>query len=332
MGNISVEQKAKIKHQGLSEISMLSGEGDLTVDIAFGKPFHVSTETKTNSCVPKKDGCAQYYYNVKYRMPAIVQVRKGDEVINSWELDPMMDLKFGNEQVETHQTIDGGSKTTVRIIQYKSEEDLALAFASHGEDELARKGILVQLSQMADIIYDNVFFSEATMKMDLAYGSGKATDYSVLENTAQKAVEIIESGNYEDLNSLIPQWQEWLAKYEPGNKKAAVTKKIAIGLHQNLAISHCFTKSFDDAIKHIDEAILLANEGNKNLNTIRELEELRAFILKQEGANKYNASVKPEGLVQAPNIKKLIGKRKLNENMKIFISEEKYDSFKQAMN
>ncbi|MEO0404444.1 MAG: hypothetical protein AAF193_06200, partial [Bacteroidota bacterium] len=136
-----VEQKAKIKHKSLTDVALVAGEGDLTVDIAFGMALSVGTETKTNSCVPKKDGCSQYYYNVKYRMPAIVQIRKGDQVINSWELDPMMDLKFGNEQVETHESVDEGSKTTIRIIQYKSEEDLALAFASHGEDELARKGM-----------------------------------------------------------------------------------------------------------------------------------------------------------------------------------------------
>lgn len=323
------EQASKVKFQALNDIEIIGGEGDITVEMAFGNPMAVTEELKTSSCMGKKSECTQYYYVVQYYIPTVVQIRKNDEIYGNWELKPTMELKFGNEQVETRYESKEGTTTSVQVIEYKSEAALKKAYNSSENASLVRKAILTQLSEMADIIYEQVFFKDSKMKLDFVYGSGKATDYTETETAADNAVAAFETEDYALLDGSIEIWENWIKKYEPKNKKAAVNKKVALGFHENLAIAYCFQTQFDQAKVNIKKAIELANMGNKNSNVINRLEKTQQFIEEKESATKYNANLDTSSLKMAPNIKKTLGKRKLNENLDFLKAEDKYQEFKQ---
>lgn len=319
-----VDRMSKVKFQALNDIDIVGGEGDLTVDMAFGTPTVVSKEIKKTSCMVAKDGCVQYYYKVKYNLPTIVQVRNLAGVVNSWELNPELELQFANEQVEKYIKTDKGSATSVQVITYLSEMDLALAFDDIGAATLVRKGIVVQLGKMAESIYDHVFIEDTKLKLDIAYGSGKATDYTETETASQDAVAALESGDFTSLNGPISVWESWLTRYNSDDKKAAVNNKVAQGLHENLSIAYTFIGAFDKAQEHIDMAITLSQKGMVNENEVRRLKEFKEFVYKQENVKKYNPSLNATTFVEAPDIKKILGRRKFNEDIDFLIPEDKF--------
>jgi len=332
LGNLDLmmsdaEQASKIKSKTLKELTVVGGDGDLTVDMAFGLSFVVNEELKKTSCIKAKEGCSQYYYDVTYSLPTLVQVSNASGVLDVWELKPLMNFKFGNEQVETHQKTEKGSKTSISIMQYTSEAALKEAFNQRGEAWIARKAIVTQLGEMADILNDHLFFNDEKMKFDISYGKGKATDYTETETAAKSAVEKLESGKYSGLESEIQIWETWLAKFDAKNKKAAVNVKVAKGLNQNLAIAHTFLGNFNKAEEHAKKTLELETSGSMtNQNNIKALEELMAFIDRQEKATKYNAAIdlaKAEST--APDIKRLLAKRKFNEEIDFIIADDVYN-------
>lgn len=329
LGNMDVmksdaERMSKIDFQSLNEVTIVGGEGDLTVDMAFGSPVIGNKEVKTGSCMIAKDGCVQYFYKVNYSLPTLVQVRNESAVLEVWELDSEMVLQFGNEQVEKQQNTDAGSTTSVQVITYTSEADLAMAFMSAGSASLARKAIVRQIGKMAESIYDRAFFEQYNLKLDIAYGSGSATDYTETESAAEAAVVALESKKHADLAGPIAIWEAWLERYTPGDKKAAVNDKVAQGLHENLSIAFTFTGEFDKARNHLDKALEFSQQGFVNTNEVDRLKAFHTFINKQEKVKQYNSALKPIGLVAAPDIKKLLGRRKFNENIDFLIAEDKY--------
>jgi hypothetical protein len=319
-----VEQLSKVDYKSLNEVNISGGAGDISVHMAFGKPVIVAKEQKTYSCAPAKEGCIQYFYKVKYRLPAIVQFRNSSGIISTLELNPEMDLQFGNEQIEKHKKLDNGSSTSIQVLSFKSEVDLALAFKEMGSYSLARKGILKQIGQMSEIIYDNVFFKEEKLKLEIAYGTGKVADYTETEIAAETAINALESKDYISLQSSIEVWESWLKRYESEDKKAAVNKDVAQGLHKNLSIGYTFIKSFQKAKNHLNKAIELAEMGFVNTNEVNRLKEFYKFIERREQVEKHNADLQLTSLVTAPNIKKLLGQRKFNEDINFLIAEDKF--------
>lgn len=319
-----VEQMSKVDFQALNEVSVVGGEGNITIDMAFGSPIVVSKEQKTSSCMIAKDGCTQYYYKVKYRLPALVQARNSGGVLDTWELESDMELQFGNEQVEKHVNTEQGSITSIQVVNFTSEADLILAFNEIGDASLARKGIVHQIGNMAESIYNHVFFEKTKLKLDIAYGSGSAADYTETETASENAVAALESNDYPSLNGPIKIWESWLERYDSTDKKAAVNDKVAQGLHENLSIGYTFTGEFDKARNHLDKAIEFSQSGFVNQNEVDRLEEFNEFIDMQENVEKYNSSLNPTEFVTAPDIKELLGKRKNNEDIEFLIAEDKY--------
>jgi len=319
-----VEQISKVNFQALNEITVLGGEGDLTIDMAFGKPTVVSKELKKSSCMVAKDGCIQYYYTVTYRLPTFLQARNSEGIIDTWNLNSDMKLQFGNEQSEKHIKTEKASITSIQVINYTSEKDLIQAFDVFGGVSLARKGIVNQIGNMAESIYEHVFFEETTLKLDIAYGKGNATDYTETEEASASAVAALESKNYSSLQIPIKVWESWLERYDSEDKKAAVNDKVAQGLHGNLSIAYTFTGQFDKASDHLEKAIEFSQSGFVNENEVKDLKAFHAFIDKQEKVKKYNSDLKPTEFFTAPDIKELLGKRKFNEDIEFLIAEDKY--------
>lgn len=320
----NAERLSKVKYQALKDVTITGGEGDITVDMAIGAPMVVSKEQKTSGCMIPKDGCTQYYYMVNYRIPAVAQVRKGDEVITTWALEPDMVLQFGNEQIETHESIDEGSRTSIRVVNYTSEADLKSAFAKTGDAALARKGIVIQLGKLAEGIYERAFFEETGLSFDIAYGSGKASDYTDTESAAATAVSALQTGDYTLLEGPVKTWEARIEHYNPSDKKAAVNKKVAQGLFENLSIAYTFTDDFDRARENLDKALELAKDGFVNQNEVDRLNAFHDFINHRELSVKYNASLKPTAFVNAPDIKQTFGRRKFNKDLDFLIAEDRY--------
>lgn len=324
-----VEQVSKVKFQSMNEVTVVGGEGDITIDMAFGEPFVISKELKTSSCMVAKDGCTQYYYIVKYRLPALVQARNSEGVLDTWELEPEMELQFGNEQVEKHKNTERGSSTSIQVINYTSEADLVSAFNQKGKADMARKGIVNHIGNMAESVYEHVFFEETKLKLDIAYGKGNATDYSETEAASENAVAALESEDYPSLERSIKTWESWLERYDSEDRKAAINDKIAQGLHENLSIGYTFTEDFDKARNNLDEALTLCQSGFVNENEVTRLKEFQKFIDKQEKVKKHNGSLNPTEFVTAPDIKKLLGRRKYNDDIEFLIAEDKYSEIQE---
>ncbi len=322
-----VEQLSKVDFQGLNEVTIVGGEGDLTVDMAFGKPSIVSKKQKTTSCMVAKDGCTQYYYIVEYSLPTVLQAKNSNGIIDTWELSPEMELQFGNEQVESHINTEKGSITSISVINFTSESDLAIAFMNSGQSTLARKAIVKQIGAMAESIYERAFFEKKTLKLDIAYGTGSAADYEETETAAKNAIVALESKDYASLQGPIKVWESWLALYNSEDKKAAVNNKVAQGLHENLSIAYTFTSEFDKARNQLNKAIDLSQIGFVNENEVSKLKAFHQFIDQQEKVNIYNSALKlPPKLVTAPDIKEILGKRKHNKDINFLIAEDKYSA------
>lgn len=319
-----VERMSKVDFKALNEVTIVGGDGDITIDMAFGSPTIISKEQKTASCMVSKEGCTQYYYSVKYNLPTLVQARNSSGIIDTWELPSEMSIGFGNEQVEKHKKTDKGSSTSIQVITYTSVADLALAFNKMGQATLVRKAIVKQIGNMAESIYDRVFFAEDKLKLDINYGSGKATDYTETEAASAAAVTALESKDYPALNGPIKVWESWLERYDSNDKKAAVNDKVAQGLHENLSIAYTFISEFDKARSNLEKALKFSQTGFVNTNEVNRLKEFRGFIDKQEKVKKYNSSLQLTELVTAPDIKKLLGRRKFNEDINFLIATEKY--------
>lgn len=329
LGNVdmmksNVERFSKVKFEALNDIRIAGGQGDLTVDMAIGEPVVISKEQKQAQCMIPKDGCTQYYYTVTYRMPALVEVSNASGTLDTWELEPEMTLQFGNEQIEKHQNTEEGSQTSIRVVNYTSEVDLNMAFAAHGAASLARKGIVIQMGKMAESIYDNLFFDQGTLTFDIAYGSGKATDYSETEKAASDAVAALEGKDYAALSGPIKTWEAWLERYDPNDKKAAVNQKVAQGLYENLSIAYTFTGNFEDARTNLEKALELAQTGFVNENEVARLKKFRGFIDRQEKVKQHNSALKTGKLVTAPDVKSTLARRKFNKDLNFLYAEDRY--------
>jgi hypothetical protein len=319
-----VEQMSKVDFQAMNEVKLVGGEGDVTIDMAFGEPTVGSKELKKASCMIAKDGCTQYYYLVKYSLPTLIQARNSGGTLDTWELNSEMEFIFGNEQIEKHKKTEKGSSTSIQVVNYTSEADLALAFNAIGEASLARKAIVNQIGNMAESVYERAFFGKNKLKLDIAYGNGSASDYSETETASENAVVALESKNYNSLKEPIKIWESWLERYDSEDKKAAVNHKVAQGLHENLSIAYTFTNEFDKARVHLDKALKFSQTGMVNENEVNRLKSFHQFINKQEKVKKYNNSLKPTKFVTAPDIKKMLGGRKFNKEIEFLIAEDMY--------
>jgi hypothetical protein len=329
LGNMDIlksggERLSKIDHQALTDVNVIGGRGDVTISMAFG-PAKIGAKKMSDApCIVAKDGCKQYLYTVQYQLPAVVQASNADGVLETWALDSNMELQFGNEQIETQSNANGGSTTTIRTVSFSSPENLEKGFASMGEAWLARKGAMIQLREMIDSSYPRLFFEQDQLKFDIAYGKGSAADYSDTETAAEAAVAALESKNFAALDAPIGVWESWLERHEPGNKKAAVNHKVAQGLHENLSVAYTFTGKYEKAHTNVDKALELAQQGMVNTNEVDRLKKFHTFIDDQEKAQQHNGAIVASGLVPGPDLKKILGRRKFNEDLNFIIPEDRY--------
>jgi tetratricopeptide (TPR) repeat protein len=332
LGNMDVmksggERLSKVKYQSVLETNIVDGGGDILIKMAFGKPNIQSKQLKDAPCLIEKEGCLQYYYQVNYSLPAVVQASNSSGVLETWELDSDITVKFGNEQVETHENTEGGSTTSISIISFGSKAALDDAFEAYSESWLVRKALVVQLGRLAESMYPKLFFLEDKLKFDIAYGKGKAADYSETVKAAEDAVLYLENHTFHSLVEPIAVWESWLEKTNLEDKKSAVNKKVAKGFYENLAVAYTFTGDYGKARSNLDKTLELAQSGFVNQPEVDRLKEFHDFIddLEQSLANNVDPNIAV--MATAPDLKRKFGNRKANKDLNFLIAEDKYDEF-----
>ena len=111
-----------------------------------------------------------------------------------------------------------------------------------------RKAVLLQLSNVINELETRLFFLKGKVELSLYSGRGKH-DYSELDAARDVAVGSFESGYLEGLSSPIETWQNWAEKVDFTDKKAKVTRGLALGMHLNLAQAHCIAMSSPNALR-----------------------------------------------------------------------------------
>lgn len=128
----------------------------------------------------------------------------------------------------------------------------------------------------------------------------------------------------------IATWDEWVALADPNDKKAAVNNKIAEGLHENLAIACAFAGDYAKARKNLDKTLGYAQQGMVNTNNVARLRAFHTFINDLEKSRASNGNANTSSLVDAPDIKQLLGNRKQNEDFDFLRAEDRYASLSGA--
>ena len=59
------------------------------------------------------------------------------------------------------------------------------------------------------------------------------------------ALESYDNNYFDGLSSPIDTWGEWAAKVDFTDKRAKVTRAVALGLYLNLAQAHLYRNEFD---------------------------------------------------------------------------------------
>lgn len=319
-----VERFAKIKFMSEGEVAITTLGGDRVVNIAYGKPKINKKEIGEAACPIAKDGCTQYFYKVDYALPVAVQITdNAGQHLYGFEVDKNMTLQFGNEQVETHtKNEEGGTTTSISVVSYTSKEDLEVAFAKNGNEQMARKGYLVQIGRIAEALYPALFSLEEKMKFPVHFGKGKSFDYTETEAAAEQAIEVLESGNYDALSEPVEVWKKWLEEADLNDKKAKVSPNVAQGLHENLALAMTFTGDYESARMHISEALKLAGQGFVNNNEVDRLQTFEQFIDQWALGQSNNAALNAD--TRAADLKEQLAKRKKLTDFDYILAKDKY--------
>ncbi|HRW90619.1 MAG TPA: leucine-rich repeat domain-containing protein, partial [Flavobacteriales bacterium] len=118
---------------------------------------------------------------------------------------------------------------------------------------------------------------------------------------------------------------------DASDKKAAVNANVAEGLHENMAIACAFAGDYTKAHSNLDQSLKFAQQGMVNVNKVDRLKAFHGFIDDLEKGRASNGDANTASLVEAPDIKKLLGRRKFNEDIDFLIAQDKYAEFSGSM-
>ncbi len=320
------ERLAKMKYFSYSPAEVVNSNADLLIEVGFGAGFITENKTKEASCAIGEN-CVQYYYSINYNLPTVVRIKNSNgDLLDAFQIDPEMTLQFGNEQIETHSKNEqGGSTTTVKVVNYTSKEKLEAAFEKKGKSHLSRKAILIQIGNIADELYPRLFFIQEKEKFNFYYGKGKDYDYSASEEASETAVNALEYKNFEALDGPIEVWKSMLTESNLEDKKAKVNPNVTQALHENLSIALYWKADYVQASYHIGEALKIANTGMVNTNEVQKLTDWAEKIEFEKRAMKSNPDVDFSAKTyKAPDLKERLAKRQKNEDLEYLISEDRY--------
>ena len=330
-GNIKIikagERLENMRYFSLGrEVSIVDDMPTCVVDVALGPETYPEPQVKSAS--QKNSDAKTYYAVIDHNMPVRVTISDGNgNVLDGYEINTNNSIQYGNEKISTMESGPlGGFSYTAGRLSFSSPMEVRNQLRSYeGQRFVRRKAVLMQLSKVIDEMEDRLFFIETKHDIEIFVGKGKH-DYTPLETAQAEALEAFKTGNFDALSGPMDVWAAWAQEVDFTDKKAKVTKKVATGLHLNLAVSHLYRDEFAECAQAISAARGLAVGENANL---AKCDELLNRLMKRRRWTVANPDfVMPsEDEVErekAPDFKSAIGKRSQNRDVAMILPGDRY--------
>ena len=330
-GNIKIikagERLENMKYFSLGrEVSIVDDMPTCVVDVALGPETYPEPQVKSAS--QKNSDAKTYYAVIDHNMPVRVTISDGNgNVLDGYEINTNNSIQYGNEKISTMESGPlGGFSYTAGRLSFSSPMEVRNQLRSfEGQRFVRRKAVLMQLSKVIDEMEERLFFIETKHDIEIFVGKGKH-DYTPLETAQAEALEAFKTGNFDALSGPMDVWAAWAQEVDFTDKKAKVTKKVATGLHLNLAVSHLYRDEFAECAQAISAARGLAVGENANL---AKCDELLNRLMKRRRWTVANPDfvIPSEDEVErekAPDFKSAIGKRSQNRDVAMILPGDRY--------
>ena len=330
-GNIKIikagERLENMKYFSLGrEVSIVDDMPTCVVDVALGPETYPEPQVKSAS--QKNTDAKTYFAVIDHNMPVRVTISDGNgNVLDGYEINTNNSIQYGNEKISTMESGPlGGFSYTAGRLSFSSPMEVRNQLRGYeGQRFVRRKAVLMQLSKVIDEMEERLFFIETKHDIEIFVGKGKH-DYTPLETAQAEALEAFKTGNFDALSGPMDVWAAWAQEVDFTDKKAKVTKKVATGLHLNLAVSHLYRNEFPECAQAISAARGLAVGENANL---AKCDELLNRLMKRRRWTVANPDfVMPsEDVVErekAPDFKSAIGKRSQNRDVAMILPGDRY--------
>ena len=330
-GNIKIikagERLENMRYFSLGrEVSIVDDMPTCVVDVALGPETYPEPQVKSAS--QKNSDAKTYFAVIDHNMPVRVTISDGNgNVLDGYEINTNNSIQYGNEKISTMESGPlGGFSYTAGRLSFSSPMEVRNQLRSYeGQRFVRRKAVLMQLSKVIDEMEERLFFIETKHDIEIFVGKGKH-DYTPLETAQAEALEAFKTGNFDALSGPMDVWAAWAQEVDFTDKKAKVTKKVATGLHLNLAVSHLYRDEFAECAQAISAARGLAVGENANL---AKCDELLNRLMKRRRWTVANPDfVMPsEDEVErekAPDFKSAIGKRSQNRDVAMILPGDRY--------
>ena len=330
-GNIKIikagERLENMKYFSLGrEVSIVDDMPTCVVDVALGPETYPEPQVKSAS--QKNTDAKTYFAVIDHNMPVRVTISDGNgNVLDGYEINTNNSIQYGNEKISTMESGPlGGFSYTAGRLSFSSPMEVRNQLRGYeGQRFVRRKAVLMQLSKVIDEMEERLFFIETKHDIEIFVGKGKH-DYTPLETAQAEALEAFKTGNFDALSGPMNVWAAWAQEVDFTDKKAKVTKKVATGLHLNLAVSHLYRNEFAECAQAISAARGLAVGENANL---AKCDELLNRLMKRRRWTVANPDfVMPsEDVVErekAPDFKSAIGKRSQNRDVAMILPGDRY--------
>jgi hypothetical protein len=330
-GNIKIikagERLENMRYFSLGrEVSIVDDMPTCVVDVALGPETYPEPQVKSAS--QKNTDAKTYYAVIDHNMPVRVTISDGNgNVLDGFEINTNNSIQYGNEKISTMESTPlGGFSYSAGRLSFSSPMEVRNQLRGYeGQRFVRRKAVLMQLSKVIDEMEERLFFIETKHDIGIFVGKGKH-DYTPLETAQAEALEAFKTGNFDALSGPMDVWSAWAQEVDFTDKKAKVTKKVATGLHLNLAVSHLYRNEFAECAQAISAARGLAVGENANL---AKCDELLNRLMKRRRWTVANPDfVMPsEDEVErekAPDFKSAIGKRSQNRDVAMILPGDRY--------
>lgn len=297
----------------------------IMVDVAIGPekqgiPIFASEPVKSS-----EEGAKTYWARVPCELPMRVSIGSPEgEVWDAFEVNVPLSIRYGNEKISTITSSKGSFSYSKGSLKFDSEAAVMERLESEeGSRFFRRKAVLLQLSNVINELETRLFYLKGKVELTLYSGRGKH-DYAELDAARDVAIGSFESGYLEGLSSPIETWQNWAEKVDFTDRKAKVTRGLALGMYLNLAQAHLYRNGFSECAQAISDARGLVLPGGEEAQI---LDDLQNRLMKRRRAldanGNFDIPVDAEE-EKAPDFKNVIGKRSENKDVRLIQPENRY--------
>ena len=296
----------------------------VVVDVAIG-PERQGIPQFASESVKSGSEALTHWATVPCTLPMRVRIADPDGTVwDAFEVDEPLVIRYGNEKISRIESSKGNFSYSKTSLKFDSEQAVRDGLAGEeGTRFFRRKAVLLQLSHVIDELETRLFFLKGKVEVAVYSGRGKH-DYPELDAARDVALEAWSNGYFDGLSSPIETWRKWAAKVDFIDKKAQVTRAVALGMHLNLAQAHLYRNAFSECAQAISDARALVLPGGEEKAF---LDGLQNRLMKRRRALEANGSFAwdPETETEkAPDIKNVVGKRSQNKDVDMVRPGDRY--------